>query len=102
MLQYYKNDIQKCKDDSGLSAVNMKGAYDTCYKVVGALNQLYDEVAYMDYDIGYHGWSEDAAAKICDARKTVQQKMNELYGACLAAMGMSVDEAIAEYERRTR
>lgn len=86
-LKYHQDKIDEIKSSCGIKPINMVGAHRTLSKVKSMVEQVYDEVSYLSYDIEYHGWSGEAATNVHKAEKDVVAALDHLYALCLAALG---------------
>ncbi len=67
--------------------VNMNGMINDLRKIKAMVEDNYTTASYMTYDIGYHGWSGDAAQNMYDIEKAITDRMLEIYAICMMGLG---------------
>lgn len=87
LLQHSKEEIFRFMSDNPHERVTMSGMVRDLQKLKAMIEDNYDRASYMTYDIGYHGWSGDAAQNMCSIEKEITKRMKEIYALCLMGLG---------------
>ncbi len=86
-LDCNKEKIRQFITDAHMQPVTMSGMVKDLQKIKNVIKEVYDRAAYMTYDIGYHGWSGDAAENMCEIEDAITKRMMEIYALCLIGLG---------------
>ena len=87
--EYYVEDFIK---EADFKKINMHGMYETLKDLKKVIEDHFQEVSYMTYDIEYHGWHGEAAKNMHNIQNALVKRMLEMYVICQMALGEDIYE----------
>lgn len=93
-LKHRKEEIIKFVDNHDYKTVHMNGMVQDIQKLKKYIEDNYQELSSMTYDIGWHGYTGEESKNMNAIQDAITHNIIELYAICIAALGgdASTDE----------
>lgn len=87
--EYIVEDFIK---EADFKEVNMLGMCETLQELKNSVEDIFQPVNHMTYDIEYHGWHGETAANMRKIEKELVKRLLEIYIICQMALGEDIYE----------